>query len=246
MNTPTYILAIDIGNTQCKIALMLKHEVVQKFICTHAQLAHTINELHGNNNISQLVICNVVASMQETVLHLVSKYKTLLLSHESKLPYNTLYKSMATLGLDRIALVAAASAQFPKQNTLVIALGTCITYNFLNAHNEFEGGAIAPGMYMRLKAMHHFTKGLPLVTPNANIPLVGNDTKSCLQSGVQHGITAELTDIIAQYAAKYKNLNVVLTGGDMLTFATQIKCKIFANENFQFHGLYEMLQHNTN
>ena len=95
-----------------------------------------------------------------------------------------------------------------------MALGSCITYNFINQYHQFLGGSISPGMEMRFKAMHVFTAKLPLVQKDWNFPIIGYDTKTNLQSGVIAGITYEIDGFIDFYARKYGNFNVVLTGGD--------------------------------
>src|SRR3546814_6230649 len=100
-------------------------------------------------------------------------------------PYTTLfrspennYRTPETLGADRLAaVIGAGSSQVLSQPIqaatslsdtgsprLVIAAGTCITYNFVNGRNQFLGGAISPGLHMRLQAMHTFTGKLPLIT----------------------------------------------------------------------------------
>ncbi len=238
------ILAIDIGNTQCKLAVMQDATVLHKILCTHENLENDTEALCKEYSIDKIVVCNVVSTMQARVLGLGAFCNTFVVSHPIKLPFESTYESMQTLGLDRIALVAAAAKKFANQNTLVIALGTCITYNFIDEHNIFRGGAISPGMYMRFKAMHHFTKGLPIVEPTNAPTWIGTDTISCMQTGVFNGIVAELNGQIELYRMANKKLNVVLTGGNLHTFASQIKYKIFADENFQFYGLYEMLLYN--
>ena len=66
-------------------------------------------------------------------------------------------------------------------------MGSCVTYNFINKYHEFVGGAISPGMEMRLKAMNHFTAKLPLVKADSNVPLIGYDTNTNILSGVVLG-----------------------------------------------------------
>ena len=76
------------------------------------------------------------------------------LSHLTKLDFTTPVGKPETIGADRLALAAAAVHFFPVKNNLVIGMGTCITYNFINQYNEFVGGAISPGMEMRFKSLH--------------------------------------------------------------------------------------------
>ena len=82
-------------------------------------------------------------------------------------------------------------------------------------------------MEMRFKAMHEFTAKLPLVSGEWNVPLIGYDTKTNLQSGVVLGMAKEMDGIIDLYAEKYTNFNVLLTGGDTAIFEPLMKSKIF-------------------
>ena len=167
------------------------------------------------------------------------------LSHLTRANFTTPVGKPETIGADRLALCAAAVYYFPNRNNLVIGMGSCITYNFINQFHQFLGGSISPGMEMRFKAMQVFTAKLPLVQPEWNFPLLGYDTKTNLQSGVIAGITFEMAGFIDSYAAKYDNFNVVLTGGDTAYFARQLKKKIFADSNFLFKGLYALSETNN-
>ena len=100
------------------------------------------------------------------------------------------------------------------------------------------GGAISPGMEMRFKAMHQFTAQLPLVTGDWNVPLIGYDTKTNLQSGVVFGIAKEMDGMVDEYKKRYGNFNVLLTGGDIGIFEPHLKNKIFADPEIIFKGLY--------
>ncbi len=86
-------------------------------------------------------------------------------------------------------MVAAVVDRYPKQHNLVIGLGSCITYNFVNKYHEFIGGSISPGMEMRFKSLHYYTAKLPLVEADWNFPLLGYDTKTnyAKWSAVGHG-----------------------------------------------------------
>ena len=134
---------------------------------------------------------------------------------------------------------------YPNQHNLIISLGTCITYNFVNITHEFLGGSISPGMQMRFRAMHEQTALLPLIEASNEFPLVGYDTKTNLLSGVILGMAAEIDGIIAAYADKYGNFNVLLTGGDISYFVPHIKKRIFADQNLIYKGLYAICEKNN-
>src|SRR5437773_8998781 len=126
----------------------------------------------------------------EKILSCYSKFHRL--TYESKLPFTTPVTKPETIGADRLALSAAAVYFHPGKNNLVIGLGSCITYNFINKKNEFIGGSISPGLEMRLRSVHDYTAKLPLVKADWNVPLIGYDTNSNILSGVVLGIAKEI------------------------------------------------------
>jgi type III pantothenate kinase len=106
------------------------------------------------------------------------------------------------------------------------------------------GGSISPGMEMRFRAMHQFTARLPLVNAHWNVPLIGYDTVTNLQSGVVLGMAKEIDGIIEAYKEKFGNFNALLTGGDTHLFQSHLKNKIFADPHLIFKGLYAISQNN--
>ncbi len=173
------------------------------------------------------------------------------LSSHSILPFTTPVGKPETIGADRLALAAAAVHFYKGKNNLVIGLGSCVTYNFINKYNSFIGGSISPGMEMRFKSLNAYTAKLPLITADPvtgwNFPLIGYDTATNILSGVLMGLAAEIDGIIDNYAEKFSNFNVLLTGGDALYFAHHLKNKIFADPDLIFKGLYAIseINHDT-
>jgi type III pantothenate kinase len=166
------------------------------------------------------------------------------LSAASKLPFTTPVNKPETIGADRLALSAAAVHYYPAQHNLVIGLGSCITYNFINKFHQFLGGSISPGLEMRLRAMHQFTARLPLIKADKNFPLTGYDTKTNILSGAILGISKEMDGIVEEYENKNSNFNSLLTGGDMPFFVPHLKKKIFADPNLIYKGLYSISELN--
>jgi len=97
-----------------------------------------------------------------------SIFKILVLNHKTKMPFINKYMTPSTLGVDRLALMAGAVNQFPKENVLVIDAGSCITYDFVNTRSEYFGGSISPGIEMRYKSVNSFTANLPLLNKTEN------------------------------------------------------------------------------
>ena len=169
----------------------------------------------------------------------------MLVSNQLKIPFKNLYKSKNTLGQDRLALVSAAAFNFPNENVLIVDVGSCITYDFKNNNNEYLGGGISPGISMRFKSLNTFTSNLPLIDFDSIYQLIGNNTKNSITSGVVNGTISEINGIIQQYREEFKNIRIILTGGDSNFLLKRIKNTIFADQNFLLIGLNKLLEDNS-
>lgn len=235
---------LDFGNTRKKIAVFENERIVEIHFLNNdpvAELQQIIDQHRPAYSILSSVIDHTVEI--EKILQKHTNYHKL--SNASKLAFTIPVGKPETVGADRLALAAAAVFLFPKKNNLVIGLGSCITYNFINQQHELLGGSISPGMEMRYKAMHQFTALLPLVASDWNVPLIGYDTKTNLQSGVVIGMAKEIEGIIDEYQKRFSNFNVLLTGGDIPFFEPHFKSKIFADPDLIFKGLYAISQINN-
>jgi type III pantothenate kinase len=237
-------ICFDFGNTRLKAAIFEDENFSAEIVLPNDETA-TIEKLLADHQPQKTILSSVIEHNPgiEDLLAVRSAFHKL--SHLTKTNFTTPVGKPETIGADRLALSAAAVHFFPGKNNLVIALGSCITYNFINQYHEFIGGSISPGMEMRFKAMQTFTAKLPLVQKDWNFPLIGYDTKTNMQSGVIAGITYEIAGFIDSYVLKYGNFNVVLTGGDTTYFAGQLKNKIFADPYFLFKGLYALSETNN-
>jgi type III pantothenate kinase len=232
-------LCFDFGNTRLKAAVF-NGDILSKEFTLNDDNVSTIEGILSIYNPTKSILSSVINHNTEIEDLLAAKTKFRKLSSTSKLPFTIAVGKPETIGADRLALIAAAVHFYPAQHNLVIVLGSCITYNFVNKFHQFLGGAISPGLEMRFKAMNHFTAKLPLAEPDSSFPLIGYDTKTNLQTGTILGMAKEMDGIIDEYALRYSNFNVHLTGGDMRFFVPLLKNKIFANPQLMFKGLYAL------
>jgi len=240
MNT----LCFDFGNTRLKIAFFQNAKLAEVIVIENDE-ATTIGSVLEKFDAQKTILSSVINHNLEIETRLAQKTKFHKLSHLSKLPFTAPVGKPETIGADRLALSAAAVYFFPKQHNLVIGMGSCITYNFINADHEFLGGGISPGMEMRMRSLNQFTAKLPIVKPDGNAPLVGYDTVTNILSGVVMGMAKEIDGFIDVYKERYGNFNVHLTGGDLVYLAPHLKNQIFADPELIFKGLYAISEVNN-
>jgi type III pantothenate kinase len=234
---------VDFGNTRIKAAIFSGNDLLHSYVFNSTQgLIEGLKDIFDFEN---CLICSVTGAHQEFIKALPKVKNVILFTATTPIPLKNLYKSVSTLGSDRIAASIGAYSFYPHQNVLTIDAGTCIKYNFVNSANEYIGGAISPGITMRLKALKEFTHALPLVEIDRTFnELVGTSTKESILSGSQIGAAAEVDGIIGKYLLNYANLMVVLTGGDSDYLGKQLKNRLFANQNLLLYGLNTILNYN--
>lgn len=237
-------ICFDFGNSRLKAAIFDKHEFQEEILIENENIS-SIEAVLKKYSPSKSILASVIHHNEEIESMLANKTCFHKLGKDSKLNFTISVSKPETIGPDRISLIAAAVDQFPGTNSLVISLGTCITYNFVNQYGQFLGGAISPGMEMRFKSLHDYTAKLPLIKPPDNFPVIGYDTRTNIQSGVIGGISFEIQGFIEEYQNRYNRFNVVLTGGDVSYFAGRFKKNTFADLNFLYKGLYALSELNN-
>ena len=237
-------LAIDIGNTNSKYGFFegeaLKEsgvleglEALGRFLAARSQ------------DFDQAIVCSVNYSWEELKAYSPPGCPVTYLDLNTPVPLKLSYDTPETLGMDRLAAAIGAHFEFLGQAVMVIDIGTCITYDFVNEQGVFEGGVISPGMELRYKAMHNYTARLPLLSDTTADRLIGKSTREAMRSGVINGIAGEIDYMISQFMLKSPDLKVIITGGGAKAFESKIKADIFVALKIVLVGLNRVLEKNA-
>ncbi len=246
-------LIIDIGNTRAKMALFNQNTLVEKTSVAHLTREDLVSFLEKNDQNAPVEAAILSASGQNTegVLDWLRKtFFFIEFSHQTPIPIENHYGTPETLGKDRLAGAVAAAAIFPEKNVLFMDGGTCLTYNLVNKNGHFLGGNIAPGLSMRLKAMHQFTARLPLLTADATYNFdeknwVGKTTQQAMLNGAHIGIVAEIEGFAQHFSAQFADLQLIITGGDGAFLAQHCALPhLIFNPNLVLEGLNHILNFN--
>ncbi len=234
-------IVIDQGNSSFKIGVFEGKDLMD--VVEYEKRKDVISFVLGFSP-EYVLISSVVRKNKKLIKKLSPTIKVARLTSEMPVPFKNKYQTPQTLGSDRMAVIAAASDLYHGENCLVIDAGTCITYDFIDQQNTYWGGGISPGVDMRFQSLNHFTSKLPLVQKINKAPLIGASTKGSIESGVINGVTEEVKGVIEQYQLKYKDVRVILCGGDSNFFESKLKGHIFAVANFVLIGLNRILLYN--
>ena len=223
-------LILDIGNTHAKAAVVVDGTVVTQSVADSA------------DQLSLMALC-ATHGVDSAIASVVGRQPD----------FETLdYDTPETLGMDRVAAVVGARQMAPDGALLVVDAGSCITIDLLDENDHYRGGAILPGIHMRLNALHHYTAALPLVTltPDerqglVDTPTTGRSTRESIVAGVCSACLFEIQGFINHHQQSHPSLKLFLTGGDADFFANRLFFPKFATQNLLTIGLDKILEINT-
>lgn len=239
------LLAIDVGNTRIKSAVFEVDKMIERFVYSNEDFFEkTKSILKEYSKIEFIVVASVGKLGKSDFLQFERHAKVFFITRELSFPFKNLYETPNTLGIDRMVLACGATIQFPNKNRLIIDAGTCITYDFVDEHNNYLGGAISPGIRLRYESLHSYTAKLPLLKKESPKNIIGNSTIESIHSGVVNSIAFEIDGYIDYFISQNANFIIILTGGDADFLAMRLKNTIFANSNFLLESLNQTFQYN--
>ena len=232
-------LAIDRGNTSLKVSLFEGTRLVSSERNDSASIEEMLAQVPVKD-ITRVIYCTVVGDEDRhharQVLGKVWSDVTIL-SSTTPLPIALHYATPATLGPDRIATAVGALAVSSAGKVVVADLGSALTIDVVSRRSGFEGGRIAPGVTMRLRALHEHTGALPLVEPQGEVEQVPQSTVTAIRSGVLLGMAGEIDSAMA----RHPRCELILTGGDASLIAPHMRAKHRINDNLLAIGLNKIL-----
>lgn len=215
------ILAVDIGNSATKVALVSAERVTRRTIIdaragdrvVATTLARTVR---GVRTLEAVAISSVRPRATDPVVRAVVGATGLfpvVVNHRTAMPIGIAVRYPARVGADRLC-AACGVITGRRRDAIVITVGSAITVNLV-LDRTFLGGVIMPGPVMSLAAMHAFTAKLPALDLGAAAPSRFDDTESAMRWGALlagSGGIEKAADMLDRRA--HKRLPRVITGGD--------------------------------
>ena len=237
-------LLVDIGNSGAKYSFAESGKIEAPERVASGEPLTVICDVAKRRGVDKAIISSVADNPAKLMRALKSQgIKVILLDKKTPLPFTVAYKTPKTFGADRIAVVAGAMAQWPGENLLVVDAGSCVTYEACTP-DTYHGGNIAPGLRMRLRAMHEHTALLPEVEPDGDMPLFGNSTATAIRCGALRGIQYEIEGCAHAMEQQYGKPRVILTGGDAPLINKTLNIEAIVDRSLVLRGLNQILQYN--
>lgn len=240
-------LAVDQGNSMLKLTLMEGSVVIDscRFSDDRLEDVFTAFERWRPESGAFCSVGKLDTRLVESMRMALDGH-LLVLSHATSLPIRIEYATPSSLGLDRIALAAGASALYGGETVAVVDAGTAVTLDIVDSDSVFRGGRITAGIRLRFESLHARTSALPEVSAEGPLPLAGYSTETSIRSGVFLGLAGEIVETFRQYEESYGCRRLLLTGGDAGLLYDCIKSRIPADSvpSLMAHGLLYIYNHN--
>jgi type III pantothenate kinase len=233
------IAIVERGNTRTKLSVM---DIKANIIRFKSWNEFNIDIIHKSlsKDFQDIRYCNTSRNFEVIPKNWHEVFST------SEWPIQINYSK--NIGVDRLAGVTGARVISKKKSLLVISCGTCLTFSHLNVKNRFQGGAISPGLSMRIKSMSDYTNSLPLLEPGykKKVSQDTDNTETSMQKGAYEGMLFEIQHRISLYKRVDPDIQIFITGGDGPAFAESLEYSIFANPNLEAIGLFAQWSYEKN
>ena len=148
-----------------------------------------------------------------------------------------LYETPQEVGADRVADAVAAYEKYGGPS-IVVDLGTAITFDCISAKGEYVGGVIMPGIGIAAEALFQRTAKLPRVEIREPDRVIGTNTINSIQSGLFYGAVDAMDGMLDRLGAVLgKPIKVIATGGQAPLVAGASKYKPTLDSSLTLDGL---------
>lgn len=223
------ILAVDIGNSAAKVAIVDGSAVLESgrldtTVATGDDLLDGLRVLAGAHAKPPrgIVAVSVVPRWTERLERAADQLELpLTVIAASHVPISTALVRPDQTGPDRLLAAWAAAARLGTP-VIVVDLGTATTVDAVDGDGFFVGGAILPGLGLAARALADGTARLPRVEIELPADAIGGDTVSALRSGIVIGHIGAVRELAmrmhahlggASRDARAATTRVIVTGG---------------------------------
>lgn len=219
------LLCIDIGNTNTVLATFDGDKLVHNWrVKTDAHAtADEVGLLYRGLlaadavEITGVCACSTVPTAVRTLRTMLARYygavPSLIVEPGVRTGVQLAIDNPKEVGSDRVVNTLAAYTIYGGPS-IVVDIGTTMTFDVISERGEFLGGAFTPGIEISFDALAARAAQLRKVEPAKPRSVIGKNTVECLQSGMYFGYAGLVDRIVDRMAEELGPLRAVIaTGG---------------------------------
>ena len=256
------LLAIDIGNTNIKIAQFKGKRILKKWqLTTHKDWSVRSCQIYlkklfrlkrgiSPQEIKAIILCSVVPQLNpifKKSLFKIFNKNVSILGEDILAPIKNLYKKPKQVGQDRLANAVAAVNKYGTP-IIILDFGTALTFDVVSDAGEYIGGIIIPGLELSLQALIEKAQLLPKINLDTPKMLLGRETISSMKSGIVYGYSFMIEGFLRLLKrGMNKEPMVIATGGAARLISRYCRSIKRIERNLTLEGLeitYKMAENN--
>jgi len=233
------LFCIDIGNTHTHFGIVTDTQTLgQSSIPTPLvdRLADGIVPAFGklvtqHGRVDGIAMCSVVPLATPLVVRAFELQNIQIpifrLTHQSRLGLPIHYPNPSEIGHDRLANAIGAWSR-EQAPTVVIDMGTAVTFDVVTRANGYEGGIIAPGIEIMRSYLHEKTAQLPKLDERLDLSgPIGRSTLEAMRIGTVIGFAGmiqSLLDAVLKHLEERgeRGIRIYTTGGSAAAISQRI------------------------
>jgi type III pantothenate kinase len=219
------LLCIDIGNTNTVLATFDDDRLVHSWRIktdshsTGDEMGLLYRGLLAGDavDITGVCACSTVPAALRSLRSMLARYyssvPTLIVEPGVKTGVQLAIDNPKEVGSDRVVNTLAAFTIFGGPS-IVVDIGTTMTFDVISARGEFLGGAFTPGIEISFDALAARAAQLRKVEAAKPRSVIGRNTVECLQAGMYFGYAGLVDRIVDRMTEELGPVKAVIgTGG---------------------------------
>jgi type III pantothenate kinase len=236
MSRESEFLLIDVSNSYTKLALASHDKLgrVRRVPTGHLSVK-TLHELRFKT----AVISSVVPEKTRLLRRFLKNQRVVEVTHRVNIGVGIDYPKPQTIGEDRLANAASATALYGAP-VVVVDFGTAVTFDIISRGRKYLGGVIAPGLQVMTDYLYQRTALLPHINLSEPVSAIGKSTREAMMAGAVYGYRGLVRQIISQIRAELGvrgKMPVVATGGYAELIAADLPEIDAVHPNLTLEGL---------
>ena len=228
------LLVVDIGNTNTvlgvynkKDKLLFRYRVATNLKRTSDELVatlfnmfiiHDVNKDDINDTIIASVVPDIIYSWQSCNRKIFNK-DAIIVDYRTDTGIKIAYESPREVGADRIVDAVAVYNKYGGPS-IIVDMGTAITFDVITKDGSYLGGSIAPGIRIAQDGLFGKTAQLPKIELKVPTTPIATTTSESINAGIVYGYIGLIDGLISQIEKELRevhkitdDINVIATGG---------------------------------
>ncbi|HET9327961.1 MAG TPA: type III pantothenate kinase [Candidatus Eisenbacteria bacterium] len=251
------ILAVDIGTSETKLALMEGLDARQHWRLSSGRTTSDEARLRVESllasaqtaagSLAGSVVCSVAPALTLAWVRALERVAgappvEVGVSTVKSMPIR--YHDRTAVGPDRLANAIAARDLYGTP-AIVVDLGTATTFDCVSPQGAFLGGIIAPGVLTSAEELYRRAARIARVELRRPSHAVGRSTEEALQAGVIWGAAGQVDALVRRLALEMKGTpHVIATGGLAHVVAAECETINRVDETLTLKGMASIWEEN--